>query len=553
MPSPSAPRRTARPVLALLVACVALAALVLPSTPVVAAPPKTPPGTPGAPDKPGGEKPDKPEKPEVWTGYPGTNTAHDTYGYPWPAAPDCNEASIGSGCVNDGLGFFQGQCTSWVAYRVGQRNGVAFSNWYAGRHWGNASEWAKVAKGVKIAVNKVPATGAIGWYARGHVSYVESVNPDGSVVISEMNTDGHNGFVVHTVYPGDSSWPDKFIHVADVVPVDYTAPEVPGDTRARTVRDGVRVDWQKSADDLGTTGYTVRRDGVVVAETETPGWTDRRASAGQPYSYSVTAHDAAGNVSAAATTRLPLGAAAPARLAAPYVKGTAVSVAVGDATVVCGLRGGPRDQRVGCTRRTPHGPELVRAGREVGWGAETTRSFVAGRDGKVWFCRDVVAGGRSAHACLPFDLATRSWGFDRRDHYRPSLARVTWLATTNGPVACGTAKDRATCSVMGEEGWHAPKRADRALPGDLLSRAFVPTRDGVAFCRVVAARAACAELGLRGGWEKDVLAGRRVAHGRWVTGETGPELLAATGRGRLAVEVDPTPKPHKPALTHRLS
>ena len=39
----------------------------------------------------------------------------------------------------------------------------------------------------------------------------------------------------------------------------------------------------------------------------------------------------------------------------------------------------------------------------------------------------------------------------------------------------------------------------------------------------------------------------------WVAGETGPELLAATGRGRLAVEVDPAVKPSKRALTHRLS
>lgn len=539
------------PFRALVVALVAVAALVLPPAPVLAAPP----GTPAAPGQPGPGKPadSKPDKPEVWTGYPGTNAAYESYGYPWPAAPDCDETSIGSGCVNDGLGFFQGQCTSWVAYRVGQRNGVAFSNWYTGRRWGNASEWAKVAKSAKIAVNKVPATGAIGWYSRGHVSYVESVDPDGSVVISEMNTDGRNGFVVRTVYPGQSGWPEKFIHVADVVPVDYTAPEVPDSPRAATVRGGVRVEWGRSADDLGTTGYTVRRDGIVVAETEAPGFLDRRASADQPYTYTVTARDAAGNVSAAATARLDLGEPAPARLARAYLPGTAESVTVDGDTVVCGLRGGPRDQRVGCTRRTPRGPEVVRAGREVGWGTEASRSFVAGRDGRVWFCRNVVAGGRSAHACLPFDPETASWGFDRRDHFRAPMARPTWLGTPTGPAVCGTVDERATCSVLGETGWRAPRRAERAVLGDPLSRAFLPTRDGLAFCRVVSGRAACAELGARGDWERDVVAGRGVARGQWTTGEAGPQLVAATGRGRVVVEVDPTLEPNRRTLARRLS
>ena len=206
---------------------VALTALLLPVSAAFSVPGAPPAAKPAAqPGQPGAPK----EKPEpVWTGVPGTNLAHDTYGYPWPAAPDCDESNVGTGgCVNDGLGFFQGQCTSWVAYRLGQRNGLAFSNWFDGRHWGNASEWSKVAKGLDHVSNKVPAVGAVGWYARGHVSYVEEVNTDGSVVISEMNTDGHNGFVVHTVYPGETSWPDRFLHLADVVPVDLTAPDRPG-------------------------------------------------------------------------------------------------------------------------------------------------------------------------------------------------------------------------------------------------------------------------------------------------------------------------------------
>ena len=348
MSSPSTPVALRRALVALL----ALAALVvLPAAPGSAAPG----GTPGA--NPGAGAPGNPDQgPPVWTGVPGTNMAHDTYGYPWPAAPDCDESNVGTGgCVNDGLGFFQGQCTSWVAFRLGQRNGLAFSNWFSGVHWGDAADWAKGAKSIGMKPNEVPAVGAVGWYARGHVSYVESVNTDGSIVISEMNTDGHNGFHLATVYPGGVGWPDKFIHLADVVPVDYTAPEQPGSPAAVSIRGGVKVSWKQPADDMGVTGYTVRRDGVEVARTATPSYVDRQASPGQAYSYTVTAADAAGNVSSAATARVELGTAAPARLAKPYLPGTARMVTFDDADLACGLLGKPRDQRIGCTRRTAVG------------------------------------------------------------------------------------------------------------------------------------------------------------------------------------------------------
>ena len=412
---------------------------------------------------------------------------------------------------------------------MGQRNGVAFSNWYAGVHWGNASEWAKVAKSVDIAANKVPAVGAIGWYARGHVSYVEAVNTDGSVVISEMNTDGHNGFHLTTVHPGATGWPDKFIHVADIVPVDYTAPEAPGAPAADPVRGGVEVTWQQSADDLGTTGYTVLRDGTPLAETDTASYVDRRASADQNYTYTVRAHDAAGNVSEPATARVAAGEPAPKRLARPYLPGTARLVGVDGAELACGLLGKERDQRVGCTRRTPSGPVVERTGREVAWGAEDSRSFLAGDDGRVWFCRDLVDRTGTRHACAPFDRTTRSWGFDRVDSDRGALLHPTWVAAPSGPAVCGLVADRPTCSVVRDEGWDAPRRAGSAAPGDPLSRVFLATDRGPAYCRVVEAHAACTELGARGVWRRDDVSRREVGHGRWSTTTGRPELCAAEG------------------------
>lgn len=522
--SPSAPVvRLAQP--RILVVLLALAALLLLTAgPALAVPgttpPTTPPGQGATVPTPGPQEPVEP----VWAGYPGTIEANAAYGYPWPAAPDCNEASVSSGgCINDGVGFFQGQCTSWVAHRLAQRNGLAFSNWYAGVHWGNASEWAAVARSIDIKPNEVPGVGSVGWYARGHVSYVEEVNTDGSIVISEMNTDGRNGFHLVTVTPGGPGWPDKFIHLADVVPVDYTAPDQPRELTAEAGGPGVYLTWKTSADDVGTTGYTVLRNGIPLTTTSAPAYVDRQASPGQAYTYSVAAFDAAGNASAASAIQLRPGAEAPRRLARPFLPGSAHLVALDDRDVVCGRLGTLGHQRVGCQLRTPDGPRLVRTGREVPWGDGTSQAFLAGSDDRVWFCRTLAQRGGS-HACLPFEPTSRSWGFDRIDRDRAPLTDSSWIAAPSGPARCGLLADRATCSVVTDEGWAAPKQAREARPGDPLSRAFVPTDRGIGFCRVIEGRAACTELGGRGVWHRDVVRGQDVAHGRWIARRTGPAL-----------------------------
>ncbi len=142
--------------------------------------------------------------------------AHAT-AYPHPNAPDCNEYGPG-GCVPDKWAFYQGQCTSWVAFRLNDRNQIPFNNTYrqpSGHRWSNASKWVAAANRARIAVNNTPGLGSVAWYPN-HVAYVEKLNNDGSIVISEMNYDLHNGFRQRTVRPGQRGWPNKFIHVKDL-------------------------------------------------------------------------------------------------------------------------------------------------------------------------------------------------------------------------------------------------------------------------------------------------------------------------------------------------
>jgi surface antigen len=151
-----------------------------------------------------------------WPGLAGTRAAARVYGYPYPHPPACTH---GGTCVADKWAFYRGQCTSWVAYRLKERSGIAFSNYYLGAgRWGDAVHWKKRAAHLKITVNTTPSVGAIAWYAAtkpapdGHVAYVEKVNSKTSFVMSEMNYDADNGFWVHTITQQTGDWPTEFIH-----------------------------------------------------------------------------------------------------------------------------------------------------------------------------------------------------------------------------------------------------------------------------------------------------------------------------------------------------
>lgn len=77
-----------------------------------------------------------------------------------------------------------GYCTWYVK----NRRGASLPNGL-----GNANTWYSRASGFGMAVGSTPRAGAVGATTRGslgHVVYVESVNADGTVNISEMNYKG---------------------------------------------------------------------------------------------------------------------------------------------------------------------------------------------------------------------------------------------------------------------------------------------------------------------------------------------------------------------------
>jgi surface antigen/peptidoglycan hydrolase CwlO-like protein len=109
-------------------------------------------------------------------------------GYPWEAGCwlDGNAWSYGGAYGNgtDPLGYGCRQCVSYTAWKVGQRTGN-----YP-RYWGNANMWPASARSAGYSTGSVPRVNSVGVISAGvygHVVWVEAVNGDGTVDISQYN------------------------------------------------------------------------------------------------------------------------------------------------------------------------------------------------------------------------------------------------------------------------------------------------------------------------------------------------------------------------------
>lgn len=120
-------------------------------------------------------------------------------------------------------GFTTRHATDYVAWRFFERD-VPFSatmpgpNGTAGR-FGDPATWATHAAGIGFRVDSVARAGAIAqWNAgeqgaggAGHVAYVERVNPDGSVVVSELDWSVEYGYSQRTLVRAP-----RYIHIQDL-------------------------------------------------------------------------------------------------------------------------------------------------------------------------------------------------------------------------------------------------------------------------------------------------------------------------------------------------
>lgn len=147
------------------------------------------------------------ERPE-YTAPVTTSSSSSTYSYLGNTSERQNIVVLGYRYdVGNGNPYVAGQCTSWAWY---MRQDLPHD-------LGNASTWADRAAAKGYIVNHTPSAGAVfqtanGGYGYGHVGYVESVNADGSIVVTEMNYYGVAHRVIRAIIPASAVGRFNYIH-----------------------------------------------------------------------------------------------------------------------------------------------------------------------------------------------------------------------------------------------------------------------------------------------------------------------------------------------------
>ena len=146
----------------------------------------------------GGQLPEK-ERPEYVAPVRRTYTTY-TYTYLGDTSERQNIQVVGYYSIG------RGQCVDWASHMRPDLGGLML---------GNANAWARNAAAHGYAVDRTPTAGSIfqtsaGWY--GHVGYVEAVNGDGSITVTEMNYSYVPYRVIRATIPADKVGNFNYIH-----------------------------------------------------------------------------------------------------------------------------------------------------------------------------------------------------------------------------------------------------------------------------------------------------------------------------------------------------
>jgi uncharacterized repeat protein (TIGR01451 family) len=121
-----------------------------------------------------------------------------------------------------------------------------------------------------------------------------------SVTSPAAETEASYGFSANVTDPAESLHTSSAMAsyiVESIDNADTEAPSVPTGLKAEPKGKNIKLTWNASTDNVGVSGYAVWRDGARIADTTETAYVDKSAPSGSSCSYSVSAYDAAGNMS----------------------------------------------------------------------------------------------------------------------------------------------------------------------------------------------------------------------------------------------------------------
>lgn len=129
-----------------------------------------------------------------------------------------NLKGAGLDALVDPWGFYNRECTSFVAFRLNQ-SGYGFRNNMTGPNgrsvrFGHATNWKAAAEAGGWRVDNTPTVGAVAWWGHGHVAVVTAVAGDGSVTIEEYNNPPLSGN--YNIRSGVRA--NAYLHIHDAPP-----------------------------------------------------------------------------------------------------------------------------------------------------------------------------------------------------------------------------------------------------------------------------------------------------------------------------------------------
>jgi surface antigen len=419
-------------------------------------PPKKPgkpggPGRPGAPTRPGGAgTPGHPGSPQ-----PDPQT-------PPPPRTCAKHIWFYNGSYGDPWGFALRNCTSFVAWRLREANGVDdFANDMNGAHWGNAGDWDETARALGYLVDGVPAVGAVAQTDDGrvgHVAWVTAVG-DGTVTVEEYNMGVAGGYDVRTVPTSDF----RYLHVADLAPAPYL-----GSTRsAVATTDAHGGAWTARTTAAGA--LVVRRPSGRT--TQLPGaWSPRAAPsvatdlAGRVWVSAVTPDGRVLVTHVSSTTGLLGRARSVATGAAPTSSPILVTDPAGGVRLLTVTSAGTLLERHTLGLHADGWSRPHPLGRPGSWSTQAAPAVATDPQGEVWLA--AVTRGGSLQTQHTVGHAGRWSGFHAVDDRTWSVTSTPALAAgDDGRVWLATVDARGGLTVRHSGGPHGRWPAGTSLVG----------------------------------------------------------------------------------------